>query len=71
MQTTKKAVILGAMAAIAKVAGLAPDLAVTQAHASDDGLGMCANYGSVCTTGFECCSESCVQFNDGKDRCDS
>lgn len=73
MTTKTKAVALGALAVVAKVAGLAPDVSAAQvAQQGDDTLlGMCSSYGSVCTTGFECCSEDCVTFTDGKMRCNS
>ncbi len=29
----------------------------------------CRAYGSICTTGFDCCSEICETFTDGKFRC--
>ena len=69
MNTAKKAAAMGALAMAASVAGLLPDVGLAQGETSDDVLGMCSNYGSICEAGFECCSEDCVPFTDGKDRC--
>lgn len=38
-----------------------------KAEAAEENL--CRAYGSVCETGFDCCSEICETFTDDKFRC--